>query len=147
MRTDYKYTIRLILGIPGLSQSGNKYPVIRFRIRRLEDKKKVERLRGIINKAEQLFNLTDNIDKIDTKLVIFCYRVQRETIGLLPAKITKVAYTDRLIAEGQNIEASICLYKYIYQLSQENNLIFPTEEVYREGISTAAENIRILRER
>ena len=146
IETDHRYTLHLTLGRRGPEPI--MAPNIKcFRVSQLSKRHIQEAMLDLISRSTPPFTATDDIDEINTKLVQFCQQVQENTIGYRRPPLTWTPQSMSPSVREQTVTASIHLYKHASQSSQENSVIFPTQEAMSQGIDAATENLAILQER
>jgi retron-type reverse transcriptase len=156
IKTDHQHTLSLTLGQEeeeeeqAAQKPTRASNIKRFRVSRLSHLNQREALRALISQLNKPFSVTERIDEINTKLVQFCQSVQEQTIGLatpLPTYQKKKKKKTTTTTHEQTLAASIRLYKHASQISQENEVIFPTPEARAKGWDAVTENRAILQER
>jgi retron-type reverse transcriptase len=147
METDHRYTLSLTLGPRGSHETVPAETIQRFRVSQMSNPQLRERMVTLINQHTQVFDGSHNIEEMHTKLVEFCQQVQERTIGKAKPEHSRKPRRDRLSCSEQTIAASIRLYKQASQVSDENDVIFPTREAQSQGVDALTENLNILKQR
>src|SRR5438045_9759615 len=84
---------------------------------------------------------------MNAKLVELCQQIQERTIGKAEPYQNQRPRTDQLLLQQQTIAASIRLYKQASQVSNENDVIFPTLEAQSQGVDAITKNLTMLKQR
>jgi hypothetical protein len=145
MDTDHKYTMSLVLGnVEDMAGAGS---IRRFRISRMSKPHMREAMLRLIMQHERPFGTTEAIDVMNAKLVALCQHIQERTIGNAHQEENRVVHADQPPVRDQTPAASTRLYKLASQVSDENDVIFPTIEAQSQGIDATTENLGILKQR
>jgi hypothetical protein len=146
MNTDHCYTLSLTLGVRESHEPARAESIKRFRISQLSNPQMRERMFELISQYTQVFDI-DDLDAMNAKLVELCQQFQERTIGKAEPGQNRMPRTSQPPPRPQTTAASIRLYKYASQDSDENDVIFPTPEAQSRGIDAITENLTTLKQR
>ena len=144
IKTDHTYTLSLKLGAEVASVPTTE-KIYRFQIGRLLNMK--EKILQSVHQKQLVFDHANSVDEINTKLVRWCQQIQERTVGETPENHVSALRPSSVAVQTQTLAASIRLYKQASQGSQENEIIFPTEEAQRQQINAVRECTDLFKQR
>jgi hypothetical protein len=87
-----------------------------------------EEMRSLIDGHTSPYDMEDNVDAMDAKLVRLYQQIQERTIGMASEVRNSGVLPRWYVAQEQILAVSVRLYKQAAQGSRENEVIFPTSK-------------------